>query len=269
MKLSCASPMVPGDSLTQKAKNLRSYGYDGIAVFTEHSEWTDAMMEELQELKDKTGIQPCEFVFSDPYYGKLMHADAGKRLKAKSIYLEAADICARLGIVTELEYEYCAQDPLPLFSPNQKMDDGQMRDFLRTYREVLIPTEGSNAAVLIEPINRYEAPYLNCVADCVDVINLLNHDNSGLLLDFFHMNIEEANIVESILQAGSLIRHVHLADNNRLLPGYGHINWISCLQALKEVKYDGFLSLECSAGGDASKTLPMTAKYLRKILSVI
>ncbi len=268
MKLSCSSPMVPGDTLTEKARFLRSCGYDAIAVFMERSEFTDEVFAELLELKEKTGVFPCEFVFSDPYYGRLMDGDPQARDKALRLYSDAAAVCARLGAVTELEFQYGAQNPLPLFTPYRKMNARQEADFLETYGAVAAVAAGSGAAVLIEPINRYESPYLNCVRDCVELLGKLNRPNTGLLLDFFHMCIEERDLVGSIRAAGSLIRHVHIADSNRLLPGYGSIDWGACLSALRETGYDGFLNLECAVCGDPYKTLPETAVFLKGLSGI-
>jgi sugar phosphate isomerase/epimerase len=67
----------------------------------------------------------------------------------------------------------------------------------------------------------------------------------GAIADFFHLAIEEKNIPESILASKGYIKEVHLGDNNRLLPGYGSIDWAACIRALKEIEYDGYLALEC------------------------
>jgi hypothetical protein len=61
------------------------------------------------------------------------------------------------------------------------------------------------------------------------------------------------------------IKHVHLADNNRMLPGYGNIDWAGCIAALKSVGYDGYLNLECSTSGDPATTLPATSEFLTRL----
>jgi len=125
---------------------------------------------------------------------------------------------------------------------------------------------GSNASVLLEPLNRYESRYLNSVSDCIDALAAVDRQNTGLLLDFFHISIEEPNLIRAVELGGTYIKHVHLGDNNRLLPGYGNIDWASCLAALDNLGYDGYLNLECSTAGDPTETLPATAKYLRTMI---
>lgn len=264
MKLSCTSTMVPGKSLTEQAENLKEWGYEGIAVFADYRFWDREKQEELMRLEERTGIIPCEFVFSDALYGHLMDPDPDLRRACRDMYREAAEICGALGAVTELEYECGPQDPLPLFHPYARMDPQQEEDFLQMYRELLEPLKGTEGKMLLEGINRYESPYLNTLEDCRAVTDRLEDPRAGVLADFFHMSMEERNLVESIRKAGTAIRHVHLGDNNRLLPGYGSTDWKACLQALNEIGYEGFLNLECCVCRDPAVTLPETSRYLRE-----
>jgi len=263
VKISCTSTIVPGDSLTKKAENLKAWGYDGIAVFVDYQDWNEELHQELLKLQDRTGIIPCEFVFGDPIYGHLMDEDRQIRNQCRDMYRLAARVSGELGAVTELEFEYGPQNPLPLFHPYQKMTEQQEEAFLEMYRYLLEPLKGTDGRMLIEGINRYESPYLNCLRDCKAVVDKLDHENAGVLADFFHMSIEEKNLPQSILETGAAIKHVHLGDNNRLLPGYGTIDWDLSLKALKQIGYDGFLNLECCAGEHPEKTLPETVRFLR------
>ena len=259
--------MVPGKTLTAQAESLREWGYDAISIFYPFDQWSPEIRDEVLGLEDRTGVVPCEFAFSDPLYGHLMDDDLALRKASRAMYAEAARLCAELGAVTELEFEYGPQDPLPLFDPYQKLDRGQRDAFTQMYLEILEPVQGTEARVLLEPLNRYESRYLNSVADCLDAVSAVGHPHAGLLFDFFHCSIEEANLGAAIRQSADLIFQVHLADNNRLLPGKGNIDWASHLAVLREVGYDGYLNLECSTSGDPSITLPATAAYLRTLIS--
>ncbi|HHE6468278.1 TPA: TIM barrel protein [Providencia rettgeri] len=266
MKIAAANLMVPGKSITEQAENLANWGFDGIALFIKYSEWNDALHQEIINLEKNTGIKPCEFAFGDELYGHLMSDDLKLRKESREMYKLAARIAGELGAVTELEFAYGVQDPLPLFNPYQQMSSTQHIGFLDMYRELTQPLTGTGGSMLLEGINRYESPYLNSIKECKDIIDELSLANTGVLADFFHMSIEESNIADSIRYAGSDIKHVHLGDNNRLLPGYGAIDWQAGFNALKDVGYEGFVCLECSTCGDAASTLPETAKFLRKLI---
>lgn len=259
--------MVPGDTLTAKASALLEWGYDGIAVFWPYDRWDDAVREELVTLRNRVGVTPCEFALADSVYGRLMDSDPQMRVACRSMYREAAQVCAQIGAVTELEFQYGPQDPLPLFDPYERLNPEQLDAFVEVYRELADVTNGSDAFVLLEPLNRYESRYLNRVSDCLDILNAVDHARSGLLLDFFHSAIEEADIAAAIRLAGSRVKHVHLADNNRLLPGRGSINWEDCFAALREVGFDGYVNLECSTSGEPAQTLPAAAAFLRRLMS--
>ena len=266
MKLSCSSHVVPGDTLTQKALFLKNCGYDGMSVFAEYSLWSEDTHKEVLSLYERTGIIPCEFVFSDPIYGHLMSDDPNLKKQCRQMYKEAAMVCAEIGAVTELEYSCGPQDPLPLYSPYQKMSDKQIEEFVLLYQEIASIVEDSSALVLIEPINRYETPYLNNIHDCMDLLKAVNHPNAGLLLDYFHMSIEEKDLPQSTISAGKWVRHVHLGDSNRLLPGYGNTDFPACFSALKKIDYNGFVSLECAVMGDPYAELSKTSAFLSELI---
>src|SRR6185295_6777824 len=98
--------------------------------------------------------------------------------------------------------------------------------------------------LLIEPLNRYETNLLNTVQQGLEFLSTLKSDNVRLLLDVFHMNIEEQNIPQVIRLAGPAVGHVHFADSNRRAVGFGHIEYPHILQALRDINYAGYLSAE-------------------------
>jgi sugar phosphate isomerase/epimerase len=259
--------MVPGATLTEKADLLRSWGFDALAVFQPLVDWDDSVHRELAELEDRTGVRPVEFVLIDDVYGKAMSEDDGLREACRDMYRRSADVCAELGLVTEIEYEYGPQDPMPLFEPYRRPTAVEQERFLEFYRELLDRVAGSTASVLLEPLNRYESRYLNSVADNLRMLELVDHPNAGLLPDTFHLSIEERSIPDALRTAGDRVRHVHLGDNNRLLPGAGSLDWPAIFAALREIGYAGALNLECSTTGDPHRTLPANAHLLRGLLA--
>jgi sugar phosphate isomerase/epimerase len=267
MKLSCSSPMVPGRTLTEKATLLRRWGYDAIAVFQPFDAWNDEVHSELASLAERTGVAPVEFVLIDEIYGNAMSDDDDLRARCRAMYREAAAVCAEIGAVTEIEFEYGPQNPLPLFEPFRQLDTAQKLEFVDFYREMLDVVAGSRGRVLLEPINRYESGYLNRVVDNLEMIDAVDHPNAGLLPDTFHMSIEEGDLAAAIRLAGNRIAHVHLGDSNRMLPGHGHLDWAAIFAALRDVGFDGYVNLECSTEGDPAQSLPANAAYLREFIA--
>jgi sugar phosphate isomerase/epimerase len=100
--------------------------------------------------------------------------------------------------------------------------------------------------IALEPLNRFEGDLLNNVAEGLAFLKELNHPAVGLLVDTFHVNIEETSWTEPFRQAmlaGKLF-HVHLGDNNRLPPGHGLIDFAAILATLHATGYTGWLSAE-------------------------
>lgn len=115
----------------------------------------------------------------------------------------------------------------------------------------------------LEPLNRYETDLIHTVAAGLDLIERVGAENFGLLLDTFHMNIEEPSIEESIRICGDRIFHFHVADSNRWHPGAGHLDFNRILDSLFETGYDGFVSGEFMPVPDADTGAQRTIEYLR------
>jgi sugar phosphate isomerase/epimerase len=120
----------------------------------------------------------------------------------------------------------------------------------------------------LEPINRYETTLINNVAQGLELIERVGADNFGLLLDTFHMNIEEPviEVIEnSIRVCGQHIFHFHMADSNRWYPGTGHVNFKAIMDTLTAIGYDGWVSGEFLPRPDAETAARESIVYLNKL----
>ena len=89
----------------------------------------------------------------------------------------------------------------------------------------------------------------------------------ALLSDFFHMHIEETDTPAAFRQAGKHVAHVHMADNTRLQPGTGDINWRAGLQALKDIGFSGYLAYECGIEGEPKDALTKSVQFVRETIA--
>ena len=120
-------------------------------------------------------------------------------------------------------------------------------------------------ALVIEPINRYETNYINTIEDALAFISEVDLDNLGVLADTFHMNIEEADLAESLRSAGRRLRHVQFTDSNRLAAGRGHIDFAALAEVLREFDYDGYLSTETLPLPDSETAARLAIDYFRTL----
>ncbi len=110
-------------------------------------------------------------------------------------------------------------------------------------KEVYELTESYGIRMALEPLNRFETYFLNRADQAVELAKAVG-PNCGVCLDAFHMNIEEEDFHESIRTAGDLLVDFHVADNNRMPPGMGQLNWQEIVATLKSIGYDGGMTLE-------------------------
>ncbi len=96
----------------------------------------------------------------------------------------------------------------------------------------------------IEPLNRFETFFLNTAEDAARFCDEVNHERVGILFDTFHANIEEKDIAAGYRTVGRHLKHVHTCENDRGTPGSGHVEWQAVFQALREMRYDGWLTIE-------------------------
>jgi sugar phosphate isomerase/epimerase len=148
--------------------------------------------------------------------------------------------------------------------------DGQSHQQSMIYLVEALQTCCSSAAeqdvrLALEPLNRYETDLVHTVADGLDLVERIGAENMGLLLDTFHMNIEESSIEESIRICGDSIFHFHVADSNRWYPGAGHLDFASMLSTLYATGYQGFVSGEFMPLPDADTSAENGITYLRKL----
>ncbi|MFQ6067466.1 MAG: 5-keto-L-gluconate epimerase [bacterium] len=132
-------------------------------------------------------------------------------------------------------------------------------------RECAGVAQGLKVGLTLEPLNRYETNFINTVAEGIEFIKKVDLPNIGMLIDTFHMNIEEVSLHESIVKAKDYINHVHLADSNRWAPGSGHLNFAQIIKTLEEINYKGYLSAEILPLPDPDRAARLTIDYLKKI----
>jgi sugar phosphate isomerase/epimerase len=129
----------------------------------------------------------------------------------------------------------------------------------------------AGVGIALEPLNRFEGDLLNNVAQGLAFLYELDHTAVGLLVDTFHVNIEESSWTEPFRQAmaaGKLF-HIHLGDNNRLPPGKGLIDFAAILRTLKEIGYAGWLSAELLGKPDLDTAGQQTLDHMTRLTKAI
>ena len=127
--------------------------------------------------------------------------------------------------------------------PKEFVDEAKKRALfdrsVASMREVMTVAEGEGVTICVEAVNRFESPLINTAQEAVAYVQTVDSPNVGVHLDTYHMNIEEDSIEDAIRYAAKYLRHFHTGENNRNVPGRGHLDWEGIFRTLAEIGYRG------------------------------
>ncbi len=271
MKIVLQLGLIPGASTLEKVTWARDAGADGIEL----GAWggIDLLRRDADVCQsilpvtsicgncDATGAGSFDFLDPDPV----------KRRKSLDGSTAILQLCGELGAVGQVIPPIFGPARVPDLSPFAtafELEHGLMTAMLNELGPIAAE---NNTLVLLEPLNRYEQHYLRKLSDGKSAIERASNPlGVALLADTFHMHIEETNSPRSIHDVGTIIRHVHVADNTRYEPGTGDIDFVEIIRALREIGYDGFLAYECSVSGDSigqkQAALAKSIAFLRDVI---
>ncbi|MBR6917110.1 MAG: sugar phosphate isomerase/epimerase [Clostridia bacterium] len=131
--------------------------------------------------------------------------------------------------------------------PNTNVDGSKEEMWERSVKgmkEIASCADELGIMLCLEVLNRFESPLLNDCEEGIKYCREVDHPSCKLLLDTFHMNIEEDDLPAAIRKAGDLLGHVHVGEANRKLPGMGHLPWAEMGKALRDIGFDGCVVME-------------------------
>jgi D-psicose/D-tagatose/L-ribulose 3-epimerase len=129
----------------------------------------------------------------------------------------------------------------------QSTDDERKKDLdllVRQLKELSVYAADRGVGLAVEPLNRFETSFLNLSAQAIEVVDRVDHPACGILLDTFHMNIEERSIGDAIRAAGKRVRQLHTCENDRGAPGSGHVPWQEVAKACRDIGFNGPFVIE-------------------------
>lgn len=264
MKLSCQEGLAPGANFAEKLRNLERYGFDGVELNGGALNDPAGFAERQTALKDSR-VRASSICGGAP--AELCHADRARRQTCADALKRHLDRAAELGAVGCIT--------VPIFNGNERVPDLSPyrtraeleRDLLIAMLETMLPhAEQVGAAILLEPLNRYESNSLPQQKDGAAVVRRLKSKGVRLMSDTFHMHIEEPNMAHTVRECGDVIGHVHLADNTRKEPGTGDIDFRPVFAALREAGFSGYMAFECGLSGPAEEALPNSVRFLRALM---
>jgi sugar phosphate isomerase/epimerase len=205
--------------------------------------------------------------------GRILGPDKETRDQAVKDIAEGLREAGDLGVVGTILVPIRSQPEIAPPSP-PSFGSRPMKTLIELEREILTDqlaklapvAEEAGTLVILEPLNRYETHLIKSLADAASICRAVGSPGVKMLADFFHMNLEDADMGQAIEDAADQLAYVHLADSNRFQPGAGHLDFRPGFAALKRTGYDGWMTLECKIDGEATvDALAETARYIRGI----
>ncbi len=128
---------------------------------------------------------------------------------------------------------------------------------IKSMKEIIKVAEECGVTYCVEAVNRFETCLINTAKEALDYVSEIDSKNIGVLLDTYHMNIEENNIGDAIRLVGDKLTSFHTGENNRTAPGRGHLDWDEIFGALSDINYKGRIVSEpfIMAGGEVGRDI--------------
>ena len=265
MKLSCQEGLVPGRTFAEKLRNLEAYGFEGVELAGTHLNDEAGLAERRAALKDSP-VKASSICGG--FEAEMVHPDPQRRRACADMLKHYIDLAAELGATGPISVPIFNRTArVPDMSPWKTQHEAEI-ELLRYVLEDLVRyAEGTDACLLLEPLNRYESNSLRDVEEAAELCRAVGGTGVRVMADFFHMHIEQPNTPKSLAAIADVLGHVHLADNTRMEPGTGDIDFTAAFKVLKKVGFGGYMAFECGLSDRGEVALPKSVAYLKACLA--
>jgi D-psicose/D-tagatose/L-ribulose 3-epimerase len=248
------------EEFTKLAPHVARLGFDLIEVPLEGVGDLDyaRIAQTAQELN--LGVTACAAIGPDR---DLIHPDETIRANAIRYLRHCVDAARAMGATNLVGPLYSA-----VGRTWQATADERQRDVDLLVRQLgdLAKYAGDHGVVLcVEPLNRFETSFVNLAEQAVEIVDRVGHPACGIMLDTFHMNIEERSIGDAIRTAGARLRQLHACENDRGAPGSGHVPWKEVAAACQAIGFTGPFVIESFTS--KVKTIARAAAIWRPLAS--
>jgi sugar phosphate isomerase/epimerase len=257
---------LPGDSVVEKWKYARKWGFDGIELRGQGDGRFRSRLPELREAAAAGVITPTVCVEMPHFIGAFdpaLRADALEQLRQQLSVI--AELGGR-GAMTPASYGMFSNRLPPFLRPPRDPDEDR-GVLVQSLRVLGTHAMELGVEIYLEPLNRYEDHMVNTLAAATELVDAVGLSSVKIVADTYHMNIEEADPAAALLTAGAeRIGHLQASDSNRLEPGAGHVDWALFGATVQALGYTGPIAVESRLSGPAEEVLPRVPPLLRRYL---
>lgn len=235
---------------------IKEHGFDGFEVFIFDPSAFDAAG--IRRAAEANALE-CTVCSVLPSGFSLISDDAAVRTKTISHVKECTEAVAESGAKLYVGPIYSPVGYLP----GRRRTQDEWKYGIESLQAVGDTLARTGVTLALEPLNRFETFFLNTAEDAARLCDEVNHPNIGVLFDTFHANIEEKNIAQGYRTVAPHLKHVHTCENDRGTPGSGHVEWDAVFQALADIRYDGWYTIE--SFGSTVKEIASAASIWRDL----
>jgi D-psicose/D-tagatose/L-ribulose 3-epimerase len=227
------------DELEKLAPHVRSLGFD----------WIEAPLEGLDDLDYQRGaeiikahglgVSCCVAMGPDR---DLIHPDPAIRASGMAYVRGAIEATAALGGTNLVGPLYSTVGRTWQMTADERARDTDL--LVENLSQLAAYAHDHGVRLGVEPLNRFETSFINLASQVVEVVDRVASPACGIMLDTFHMNIEEKSLGDAIRAAGPRLIHLHACENDRGAPGSGNVTWDQVKQGLQDIGYDGPVVIE-------------------------
>jgi len=246
---------------TRNVRRIAELGYDGVELAIRDPYLLDA--DAVASIVDEAGLEVpalgtgqayveegLSFTSPDPE----VRARAIERIRAQTDFAAFLGSQVVIGLIRGCVVEGVSRDQAVAW-------------LVEALRECADYAVQRGVRMNFEPLCRFDTNLVNTVEETLALLEEVGAPNVGLLLDTFHMNIEEPSICASLVRAGKRIIHFHVSDSNRWYPGAGHVDFAEIVDVLKALGYEGYLSAEILPLPDPDTSAVRTITHMRPLLA--
>ena len=218
---------------------FRKWGFDSVEIAVERPEHIDPKHIKVQ--LDKHGLVAGTLCACFPPSRDLRGTTQQQR-ECKTYVRRLIEMMPELDCPTLIGPLYSATGRASMVEPKERRT--QWRTVAGNLKEICAVAEDHGRQIAMEPLNRFETDFLNTVDQGLELIADVGSPALKLLLDTFHMNIEEKDTPAAIRKAGAHVAHFHACGSDRGTPGNDHTDWPGIQKALRDIRYKGDVVIE-------------------------
>ncbi len=235
-------------------KKAAEIGYDVLEFQAQPLlEMSDDKLKELKSVADDVGIELTYSLGLDPAYD-VSSLDEGVRLGGVDYLQRIIRQIEKMNgtLLSGVSYAGWGTPDSILDTKKAYWDNS-----IKSMRDIIKTAENCGVTYCVEAVNRFETCLINTAEEALSYVAEIDSPNIGVLLDTYHMNIEENSIGDAIRLVGDKLTSFHTGENNRTAPGKGHLDWDEIFGALSEINYKGRIVCEpfVMMGGEVGRDI--------------